>query len=299
MLEQIFEKIHLFEMPYIEALQVIRGPYVDLFFRSMVFFDSIGFLLVLIPVVWFGFSKQSGLRIFYITLLSVWFNFFCKMVFEQPRPFHFNPHVALVSLSSSWGFPSGAAQSCFLLGTIFIRTFRNWWAWVIGVTYIAIVSFSRVFLGVHFYTDVLGGWFCAGILLLVYYRLFPWIKETYPPLSKLQKLLIAGGVAVLALVLSPTSVTVQVLLSCLGLNIGLWIAKTYHLELREPLRRWDRILGIILGIGGLFALHYSLRYIPNLQWREAITTIFPLFFGLWLSSGVPYLLTKKISWKKV
>jgi undecaprenyl-diphosphatase len=92
-----------------------------------------------------------------------------KYSFVRSRPFEMAYHVS----RSGYSFPSGHA----LISTIFygflayclIHTLKRSWekAFVvcISVLLVLFIGFSRVFLGVHWASDVIAGWLMGGALL--------------------------------------------------------------------------------------------------------------------------------------
>lgn len=97
-----------------------------------------------------------------------------KFFFQRPRPL-----IPLLQEISGLSFPSGHA----FMGTIFYgllisivyrdvsNIWRKWILIAILVITILLVGFSRVYLRVHYLSDVLAG-FCFGILLLI---IFLWL----------------------------------------------------------------------------------------------------------------------------
>jgi undecaprenyl-diphosphatase len=94
-----------------------------------------------------------------------------KHWFERPRPCHSLHQLhLLVSCGSGFSFPSSHAVNNFA-GALIIAFFfprGKWWSF----GFASMVAFSRVYVGVHYPFDVIGGavigLFCAGIVLLLY-----------------------------------------------------------------------------------------------------------------------------------
>ncbi len=109
---------------------------------------------------------QMGLALLVVTLLG---NGVIKPAVHRPRP---APTPAALALTpewpTSWSFPSGHASSSFAaayaLGRVWPAARVPLWALAIGI------SVSRLYLGVHYPTDVLAGalfglavaWFAVG-----------------------------------------------------------------------------------------------------------------------------------------
>ena len=102
---------------------------------------------------------------------AVVLNVLAKLLFGRPRPALW-PSIAPAKFYS---FPSGHAMGSAALATAlgFLLWQKSWhWvAWVLGALFALGVGLSRVYLGVHYPSDVLAGWVCsvgwvAGLHLL-------------------------------------------------------------------------------------------------------------------------------------
>jgi len=155
------------QLQFMTWLAGIRSPSLDPFFRFLNYFDTPYFFFVLIPIIWLGYSYQWGLRIYYWFTLNSLLNPFVKQMVGWPRPCTDVPEIGMFHFTDN-GFPSGGAQVCMFLGAVFIYYWRSRTAWIVGMTYILLISFSRLYLGVHYPIDILGGWAIAIAMFFLF-----------------------------------------------------------------------------------------------------------------------------------
>lgn len=119
---------------------------------------------VLLWLFWRG-RRAEALWLGGVVLSGMVLNVILKRIFDAPRP-DLLPHLDMVSSSS---FPSGhSAGAMILYGALAILA-RHKAAWPMAAALIVLTGFSRIWLGVHWPTDVLAGW-CEGIGWLILFR---------------------------------------------------------------------------------------------------------------------------------
>ena len=83
----------------------------------------------------------------------------------------------------SFGFPSGhVSGTATLWGGMFLL-FRRRWIWILGAIMCILMPLSRMYLGRHFFADVIGGLSLAGVIVLVAYYLTMKDHPTIPLLK--------------------------------------------------------------------------------------------------------------------
>lgn len=94
-------------------------------------------------------------------------NVVLKLIFARTRPDLWEQLV----IETSNSFPSGHAMisTAIALAIIIIcwSSRYRWPALILGVMYILVISFSRLYLGVHYPTDILAGWLVSSAWVII------------------------------------------------------------------------------------------------------------------------------------
>ncbi|HMK09239.1 MAG TPA: phosphatase PAP2 family protein [Anaerolineales bacterium] len=136
--------------------------------QSFTFLGSEWFYMLVMPAVLWCFSASLGMRLGLLLLTSATLNTICKLALALPRPFWVDERVRALSVETSFGLPSGHAQNAVVLWGYLAYTVRRWWATLAAILLILAISFSRLYLGVHFPGDVLAGWIVGALVLAVF-----------------------------------------------------------------------------------------------------------------------------------
>jgi membrane-associated phospholipid phosphatase len=135
----------------------------------MQFFSFLGtqnaYLIIMAWIYW-CVDNQVGIRLGVFLVISSGFNTALKWIFHSPRPYWINMDVKALSQESSFGMPSGhALMSSTFYGRVAYWVKKKWFTDIL-VILIFFIGLSRIYLGVHFLSDVIAGWL-FGISLLI------------------------------------------------------------------------------------------------------------------------------------
>lgn len=270
-------------LDFIQFLHQFRSPSLDLFFKALNFFDRPEFFLILVSAVWLGYDWKAGIRLFYLLLVSNLANQILKDFFELPRPFHLNPSLGIIQVES-YGFPSGAAQTAVLLSGLLVVYWKSHWKWITAFTYFFLISLSRLYLGVHFPSDILGGWMIGGSLLMLFLFLQPRIETYLEKLDLFNLLIISQLIPLLLLTWHSSVPAIRVCSVAMGTGIGLFITYRYDLLISLPENYTQLVMRAIIGILGTF-LCYGVT--SKFLGSTSDVQLFIQFFliGIWASLG--------------
>jgi membrane-associated phospholipid phosphatase len=136
--------------------------------RIFSFVGTEDFYLLVMPALVWCLDFSLGIRVGLMLLISGGVNSALKLAFHDPRPFWINRQVSGYAFESSYGLPSGHAQNAVAIWGLLAASIRKGWAWASAVGLIALIGFSRMYLGVHFPTDVLVGWLIGVVILVLF-----------------------------------------------------------------------------------------------------------------------------------
>ena len=190
------ENLHLFEIPWIILLQ--QHSDWMLFLRGTSYLGAEVFYLV-IPALFLGFNRRLGIRFVALFLLCNTVTNILKLAFHWPRPHWVDSRIlSLAPIGSSYAMPSGHAVLSTALWLFLALEFRRKWSLPAALALALAVCVSRVYLGVHFPSDVLMGALTGLSLLVLFRRLWPRLEPVLESLTGTRVMLMsAAGSAVL------------------------------------------------------------------------------------------------------
>ncbi|HEX8550125.1 MAG TPA: phosphatase PAP2 family protein [Abditibacteriaceae bacterium] len=173
------------QLPFIASLQNSLAANSSLvsFWKFITILGNEEFFLLLIPLVYWCISRRRGLQLGALVIGGDALNVLLKLLFAAPRPYWFGEEVRALSTDPSFGIPSSHAQNAlavwlFLAYVASKRYSRNRpYFFGAAILLIGLISLSRVVLGVHFPTDILGGWLFGAAWLLVFRALWSWMAQ--------------------------------------------------------------------------------------------------------------------------
>lgn len=172
-----------FDIPAMVCLHQWASPRIDAFFSVV---SRIGYLWGVVPadaliLLWLLVRRRyrDGLFFGLAVLGSLAVNLVAKNYFARVRP----ELWLSIAPEDSYSFPSGHAMASVSLGVaVALLCWHSRWRWPVLVAasgFIALVGISRVYLGVHYPSDILAGWAAATAWVVAMYHLV--VREAPAP----------------------------------------------------------------------------------------------------------------------
>lgn len=167
--------IETFDMKIIDGIQEMKEPYLTSIMR---FFSYIGntvsvmiISLIILVILYIVFKQRKELILFIIVLVgSTGFNLLLKALFQRERP-------TLYTMIEEEGFSFPSGHSMAALSLYGIVSFLLWRhipkkmgrvvLILTSTAFILIIGFSRIYLGAHFPSDIIGAYLFSGFWLLL------------------------------------------------------------------------------------------------------------------------------------
>lgn len=145
------------------------------FYKFVTYFAS-EVMIILVSLIFFLFLKRKkyGVLVILNAVIIFALNVCLKLIFMRERPFDL-----MIITENGYSFPSGHAMASFgfygfiiylIWGMNFDKKAKIIFSILLGLL-ILMIGISRIYLGVHYASDVLAGYLISGVYLIIYITL--------------------------------------------------------------------------------------------------------------------------------
>ncbi|HEX7259816.1 MAG TPA: phosphatase PAP2 family protein [Candidatus Saccharimonadia bacterium] len=165
--------MNMLDVSLLELVHSVSNPTLD---RLAVFLTQLGgaiFITALVSVTAAGLLWQRRRQAATLLVVTIggagMLNIMLKLLFQRDRPTLWEA----LAIEHTYSFPSGHAMASSALAfALIILVWHTKWrlvALLCGAFYITIIGLTRMYLGVHFPSDIIAGWIVSlGWTYLVY-----------------------------------------------------------------------------------------------------------------------------------
>lgn len=303
-------------MQLLYALQEIRSPALDAVLQLITRLGEETVFMVVAIVVFWCVSKRGGYYLLSVGFLGTVANQWLKIAFRIPRPWVLDPNFEIVEsareAATGYSFPSGHTQSAVgTFGGLARMTKVKWLRWVC-IALALLVSFSRMYLGVHTPLDVGVSLVLATVMVLVFWPIVEKAEEKPNLLGWLLLVLLAVcGAFLVYLKVYPFPADVDAenfahavenawkLLGAIGGMLIAWWVDRRFIQFEVKAVWWAQLIKVVVGLGIVVGIKAGLKapliaLIGNAGVANAVRyglmvifagAVWPLTFKFWSKCG--------------
>lgn len=272
---------------FIEWIQQLSTPELDIFFKTITRLGNAEYYFVVLPLLYWLYNEKLAMRFMTFFALSIYFNSAVKYNFAMERP---DPVLHRIE-ETGYSFPSAHAQGSMSFWGFLALELRKIWLYLLAGLLIILISLSRIYLGVHYGVDIVGGLFLGVAFLALYVLLIKSLRLKLQ--GPLWYMVTGGGILLLFFNHSMGEAPLT-----LGFLLGiLWGHRWQKQWLQWNIKgdMWHHLVRGLLGVVVIFLLRFLLRELfglflsgeETLGW-SLLTFLRYCIIGFWVTLGAPY-----------
>jgi hypothetical protein len=248
----------------------------------MEFFSFLGsenFFLVVMPLIYWSVDVALGIRIGFMLLVGNGLAALFKLPFQDPRPYWISTNVRGLVSETSFGIPSGHAETAAGLWGIIAAYYRRAWLWVAALLLVFAIGWNQIGLA-----------FVVSLAMVLLGALLVFLTQDFVlPAEWVANATRDGNAAP-----APFTASMQGIITSaatlFGMWVGLaWMARRGGFNASGPL--WRRAARYVLGLVGVLTVYAGLKAV-----FPSGDTLVPYIFryvrytllGFWVFGAAPW-----------
>ncbi|MES5919752.1 phosphatase PAP2 family protein [Bacillus cereus group sp. RP37] len=271
------------DMLFLEWMTSLEGSVLTTFFKLVSSIANETLYLIIISILYWCVSKRKAFHMIVMLCFSGYMGLVVKEFMKIPRPYTYDGIQALYEKSAAgYSFPSTHVQLATTFWGSFMILCKKRIIWIIGIIFIILVTTSRLYLRVHWLSDIIGAVLISVIVVYLY-------TKVTVKLSDRKFILLQRIVLVFSLIMY--FMTDQIdnfkLLGVLtGSTIGIML-ENHFIKINENNNLKMQVIKTVLGLSVMLIMQFILKkVIPDMHYLRyvltgiTITFLCPFFFRI-------------------
>ncbi|AUD25696.1 MULTISPECIES: phosphatase PAP2 family protein [Bacillus] len=259
------------DMLLLEWMTSFEGSVLTTFFKLVSSLANETLYLVIISFLYWCVSKRKAFHMIVMLCFSGYIGIMVKEFMKIPRPYTYDGIEALYEKSAAgYSFPSTHVQLSTTFWGSFMILCKKRIVWIIGIIFIILVAISRLYLRVHWLSDIIGAVLFSVIVVYLYTKVTMGLSDR--KFILLQRIILA--VSLIMYVMTSQVDNLKLLGVLTGSTIGIML-ENHFINMNESNDFKMQVVKTVLGLSIMLIMQFILKkVIPDMYYlRYAVTGI--------------------------
>lgn len=263
------------DMLFLEWMISLEGSVLTAFFKLVSIIANETLYLIVISISYWYVSKRKAFHMIVMLCFSGYIGIVIKEFMKIPRPYTYDGIQSLYEKSAaSYSFPSTHVQLATTFWGSFMILCKKRIIWIIGIVFIILVSISRLYLRVHWLSDIIGAVLFSVIVVYLYTKVTMGLSDR--KLILLQRIILA--VSLIMYVMTSQVDNLKLLGVLTGSTIGIML-ENHFINMNESNDFKMQVVKTVLGLSILLVVQLLLKkVIPDMYYLRYVLTGFTITF---------------------
>ncbi|MBL3758355.1 phosphatase PAP2 family protein, partial [Bacillus cereus] len=263
------------DMLFLEWMISLEGSVLTAFFKLVSIIANETLYLIVISISYWCVSKRKAFHMIVMLCFSGYIGIVIKEFMKIPRPYTYDGIQSLYEKSAaSYSFPSTHVQLATTFWGSFMILCKKRIIWMIGIVFIILVSISRLYLRVHWLSDIIGAVLFSVIVVYLYTKVTMGLSDR--KFILLQRIILA--VSLIMYVMTSQVDNLKLLGVLTGSTIGIML-ENHFINMNESNDFKMQVVKTVLGLSILLVVQLLLKkVIPDMYYLRYVLTGFTITF---------------------
>ncbi|MGR5983771.1 phosphatase PAP2 family protein [Bacillus cereus] len=259
------------DMLFLEWMTSLEGSVRTAFLKLVSIIANETLYLIVISISYWCVSKRKAFHMIVMLCFSGYIGIMVKEFMKIPRPYTYDGIEALYEKSAAgYSFPSTHVQLSTTFWGSFMILCKKRIVWIIGIIFIILVAISRLYLRVHWLSDIIGAVLFSVIVVYLYTKVTMELSDK--KFILLQRIILA--VSIIMYVMTSQVDNLKLLGVLTGSTIGIML-ENHFINMNESNDFKMQVVKTVLGLSIMLIMQFILKkVIPDMYYlRYAVTGI--------------------------
>ncbi|MEG7843011.1 phosphatase PAP2 family protein [Bacillus mobilis] len=254
---------------FLEWMTSMEGSMLTILFKFISSIANETLYLVSISILYWCVSKRKAFHMIVMLCFSGYIGIVVKEFMKIPRPYTYDGVQALYEKSAAgYSFPSTHVQLGATFWSSFMSLYKKRIIWIIGIIFIILIAFSRLYLRVHWLSDIVGAVLISIIVVYLYMKVTVGLSDR--KFILLQRIVLA--VSLIMYFMTDNIDNFKLLGVLTGSTIGIMLENQF-IKMNENNNFKIQVVKTVVGLSFMFMIQLILKkVIPDMYYIRYVLT---------------------------